>query len=521
MHSIKRLLCMICVLCLCPFVSMAENEADTPEFLYPIGVAVGGHPIEYGYWGYMNAVGDVVIDPVWGWVDSFTDDVACTFEENGSGRYLINRQGETVLGPMPEIERNAISYTVIDEQGRRGIYDIASNQYIVSDYGDIYDQYSTDPASTRLLVIAKDESCYGYLDRATGELVIPMVYDEMPHDYTKGSYFEHLSSECSQAVFSGGYAYVNKRSQDASAVTNFLIDEAGNPVVFPEGLEPLSPVQDGSRVIVGRYFHKGEGSSSYALRGLAKIQEGKVEILVEPKYTDHRLFTNGYAAMFLQTAFPFIDLDGKEAVAMQDTVTFIDLDGQEMMEPVDFFAYERSEPVLVDGYFYQVGNFEDFSVLYHIDQGAILRLDDIRLGYLDPGQDVMVSHSITPGFLLAMDGRVKARFDFLNQFFEPSWNGPIYYEYPYSFFAYEPGKVVGSQYFNEGLQAACVTDESGKEKYGFINTEGEFVLEPQWDCAGNFLNGLAMVLQDDIVMYINHEGQVIWSSEDYADFDWE
>lgn len=47
-------------------------------------------------------------------------------------------------------------------------------------------------------------------------------------------------------------------------------------------------------------------------------------------------------------------------------------------------------------------------------------------------------------------------------------------------------------------------------KWGYINQEGEFEIEPQFDLAWDFRQGLAMVQAGDTVGYIDREGRYVW-----------
>jgi hypothetical protein len=67
--------------------------------------------------------------------------------------------------------------------------------------------------------------------------------------------------------------------------------------------------------------------------------------------------------------------------------------------------------------------------------------------------------------------------------------------------------------FKEGL--AAVEDTNGK--WGFINTNGEFVVKPVYDYAESFQNGLAVVWDFSKMYYVNKKGELIsevfWEKE--------
>ena len=50
-----------------------------------------------------------------------------------------------------------------------------------------------------------------------------------------------------------------------------------------------------------------------------------------------------------------------------------------------------------------------------------------------------------------------------------------------------------------------------KGLWGYIDVDGEWVITPRWEKAWPFCNGLALVEQNNRLMYIDHEENVIWS----------
>ena len=48
-------------------------------------------------------------------------------------------------------------------------------------------------------------------------------------------------------------------------------------------------------------------------------------------------------------------------------------------------------------------------------------------------------------------------------------------------------------------------------KVGFIDDSGRWVIAPEWDSAEDFRNSLALVEKDDKMIYIDHNGFVVWA----------
>jgi hypothetical protein len=67
-------------------------------------------------------------------------------------------------------------------------------------------------------------------------------------------------------------------------------------------------------------------------------------------------------------------------------------------------------------------------------------------------------------------------------------------------------------FFHEGLAVVGVAI-NGKLKYGFINRTGRFVLDPEFDSASNFSDGLAQIRLDRKSGYIDRKGQVVISPQ--------
>jgi hypothetical protein len=47
-------------------------------------------------------------------------------------------------------------------------------------------------------------------------------------------------------------------------------------------------------------------------------------------------------------------------------------------------------------------------------------------------------------------------------------------------------------------------------KWGYINTKGSMVINPKFDTAGPFSNGVAQVFVGDAMGYINPAGKYVW-----------
>lgn len=75
----------------------------------------------------------------------------------------------------------------------------------------------------------------------------------------------------------------------------------------------------------------------------------------------------------------------------------------------------------------------------------------------------------------------------------------------------EKGEFVGEELYQKAV--AFVTDEPTAvkkgEKWGFIDVDGNLVIEPQYEEAGAFSNGLAPVKTLNGWGFINQEGRLV------------
>ena len=62
--------------------------------------------------------------------------------------------------------------------------------------------------------------------------------------------------------------------------------------------------------------------------------------------------------------------------------------------------------------------------------------------------------------------------------------------------------------FTDGLAAVRVG-----ERWGYINPKGDLVVNPQFDGAGEFAEGLAPVKVKDRYGYIDKKGQTVWQPQ--------
>ena len=189
----RRFFLFLLILCLLPCLVGAEED----NALYPIR--------KNGLWGYMNRQGETVIVPQWKTAREFSGNTAIvslnelpmngSWDRAGHCDGLIDREGNYLIEPMPnqDIEEYQHEYRVrvYDDayDDIEGFYDKASGFYQppVPDYQFImlWGEDGSGPVA-----VENSDGLVGYVDRTTGETVIPFRY----------------TGDSDEVCFWGGYA---------------------------------------------------------------------------------------------------------------------------------------------------------------------------------------------------------------------------------------------------------------------------------------------------------------------------
>ena len=209
----------------------AGGSAEKDEALYPI--------CEDGLWGYMNRGGETVITPGWRMAYPFRNGLAqVKLTEDGRTKALIDRKGEYVSGP------GELFYDEYDHAVRVAAYDGGGEGYIDRDSGfylppdpDIGMVILWDDDGTGPIAAQNRNGLTGYLDRASGEPVIPFRF----------------TGEADDISFHDGFALAADeiRIEDAAGhvmalgTHRILIDPDGREITFANGITPISAVYDG------------------------------------------------------------------------------------------------------------------------------------------------------------------------------------------------------------------------------------------------------------------------------------
>lgn len=182
-----------------------------------------------------------------------------------------------------------LSFVFSDGSGKWGFFDKMSGYFQEPCYDAVYDLFCTEAHSP--ILVAVDDN-YGYLDRSSGAVVIPLKYEYC------GYYSE----------FVNGYAVVGKKEASGEYFP-ILIDEQGNQTIFPEGYYPMSSTFSEAVVVYAMELIDGTWIFKY---GLGDVY-GKV--ILEPRYDYISNWSEGYACIRQNGLWGHIDFEGNEVVS--------------------------------------------------------------------------------------------------------------------------------------------------------------------------------------------------------------
>ncbi len=295
----RTVLLLLVILFMLPLSGWAEEHLASKEFIPAKG--------ENDKWGYVNREGVFVIQPQFDHAFGFRGNYAevVVFPEDyrgdrnpyGSGYSgIIDKDGQFVLEPVYSIDAG---YDQMFYGGRdtgiwfiwagkddsdnelMGWFDIESGFFSGLVWSDVWGWVS----DSRLIPVTDDTFRSGYVDRTTGELVIPCQY-----------------ASVDPSCFYGGVASVSMEDEEFDDTGNractayYLIDETGTEIPLPEGIyavqyegayDGLIMVADHEDAVMYDY---DEGN----LFGYVNVQG---HLVIEPQFIAAQHFIDGMAAV--------------------------------------------------------------------------------------------------------------------------------------------------------------------------------------------------------------------------------
>lgn len=194
----------------------------------------------------------------------------------------------------------------------------------------------------------------------------------------------------------------------------------------------------------------------------------------------------------------YIDTTGAVAVEPRFTRAFSFSEGLALVEADSGFGFIRE-----DGSYAISPQFED---AWHFTGGHALvqsngkwQLVDSRGHVMDAQEDI----ASDPNFTLRAGALIEDDY-------QPRQFQLIHAGGQYGFRSDEGDVVIDPRfqnawYFSDGLARVMIDS-----LWGFIDRSGEIVIEPRYDLAWDFQNGLALVMVDGKYGYIDRQGSFVW-----------
>ena len=403
---------------------------------------------------------------------------------------------------------------------------------------------AAETAKESPLFLVKVDGKWGYID-AAGKVVIQPRFDEA-YGFSEGLACANIGGAWVPTKIEGGSTTVFQGGQWGfiDATGKFVIEmKAAEVKNFSEGLAAVKIgdkwgyIDRSGKMVIEPQFAIADSFSSERAR-VSLPAEGAKKPEDRPKfgYIDHT------GRMVIPPKF-YIAYDFSEGLAIavaNDPVAeswkadwgFIDPDGKFVIEPKYDWALPFSDGVAAvytrDQRVEYVDRTGKTVCVVQGPAGKPLAAEGMGIPWRGHKEEAREFHEGLAPF------RVGAH-EVHRNFEGEAWRlHGFYYEGGKWGFIDKTGKVVippqfdGTMVFTEGLAAVVIRTETrtpnpngGEDirtisKWGYINPTGEMVIQPQFDSAGTFKNGLAQVTiegdswQDRKIGYIDKTGKYVW-----------
>lgn len=428
----KKLVC-VCAVLLC------ISNISVSETLYPAR--------KNGQWGYINSNGEFVIEPKWDYASLFRAQkyaVVQIVDDEDEFNCIIDRDGEYVVDRVDYIIEAEYGYWLGDKDN--GIFILGSEDDHMA-FIDVHSGFISTPeydfsdeminnTSNLLQVVSPDNGMAGYVNRLTGELQIPYLYDP------KSSY-----------LFVGSVCIVTDPRNGAVTVINH-----NNQIIdLPEGYQVKCTEALNDRI---RVF-----DTEQQKYGFVDVNGKSVIPCI---YDDISLFYDELACAERDGEYYCINKNGKELFPLPEWCEFYNgyailPDSLTIMDSNGDIRY--IEDSIQDDAAFTPFDKDGYSLFFD---------DDENVGVIDA------------------TGRI-------------IWDSFNYCKLGDSFFVTNDPLVAG-HYFSDGL--LLLENEDGL--FGYIDINGNIIIPFRYDAASAFVEGQAIVFENDRMGYINTEGDYIW-----------
>lgn len=409
--------------------------------------------------GLINEKGECILEPKYQNIGAFNK-LGWAFVENFGFYNYINTDGKFLIDEDMMITGarryfDSEGWVRVEHQYFSGYYDSNGNQVIPIEYGDL-----GNFASNGLAYAYKTSDKYGYIDR-NQNYVIPPKFD-LAKDFD-----------------SSGFAAVNigyKPNYDPMTDMKPLsmgkwgfIDEQGNYVIEPK-YDELVAMKNGVAIV--------KLNEKYGYVNL------NTNVVIEPVYDEAQFVGSGIAAVVLNNKIGAIDQYGQIVLEPNYTAVSEFTNG---IAKFNRFDLVNDKIVGYVGWFNEEGKIlVEAQSLYYFAEG--INFDDNGHAWVTltaEGAESIGKGSAGYSVIIDINGNIVVMPSVKTSYI--------------------------SSYSNNGLAYVRVEEDGQKSRYGYIDTEGNVVIEPIYDGATNFYDdGYAIVKQNDKKYIIKANGEKVF-----------
>ncbi len=326
----------------------------------------------------------------------------------------------------------------------------------------------------------------GYINRK-GEIVIQPQFVRTSLDFL--TYFsEGLAAVCIEPgkcgyIDEAGKYVINPQFQDVNDFSE------GLAAVWVEG--KLGYIDRTGKFVINPQFelskgHRGDGFIIDFSEGLASIKIGDKmgfidksgKIVINPQFDLAFPFSESIAAVVIDNKGGFIDKEGKIIINPQFDEVRPFINGLAVVKIGEQFGYiDKTGKIVVNPQFDYALPFSKEGLAFVVTGKGSGPGSEAKYGYIDKDGKYVINPQFTvrggPFFGNIAPFNINSKFKLLE--------------------------------FSEGLASVIIGD-----KMGFIDTTGKIVINPQFRAAYSFYGGLAAVVTDSGLAYIDKEGNYVW-----------
>lgn len=432
---------------------------------------------ENGQFGFVDKIGNWIINPQFGDVDVFREDVC--WAKIGDKWGLIDRNGEFLINPRFDEAREFNEGLANVKIGDKwGVVDKEGNIVIRPEF-DYIDSFKNGVA------YVKDNGKYGFVFLA-GNRIIPAVFDDV-RGFSEGLAAVLIDGEwgyidtAGKMIIRPQYVYAGKFRKGKAYVET---PESG------ESIDKIGEVIDKvERDYDGKWSYEDEPWFRRGERTLHGFIDKRGKLIIKPKFRWVSSFNEkGLAIVEIDRKWGIIDTTGAyiwepkydDILPESDDVYRVKLDGTLYLLDIE----ENQIPFEIRNFpehLFEEERNQDFETIIIEEKYGIKNKDGKII--IPPCYDYVCYDEHEEIFLI----RKGHKWGIAGK------NGEILIK-----------PIYDISRFNEGLAAIKI-----KGKWGFVNNKGEIVIPAKFDSADDYKNGVSLIKLNGKFGYIDKDGKYV------------